>query len=144
MHQVAPTSNRTVCNEVQQQITSVCITSSNLPSLDSRCHRSVCLGRTWTLVSSLQLLFWAKWWQNKGTTHAESLIALGWPNMPWLWDLLAMSSHMPLSLPNLQSQQLNQIPHKDLVFVSFKKGFDKDISPAIISSWVKQTVFYAL
>ena len=30
--------------------------------------------------------------------------------------------------------------NKELVFVSFKKGFDKDISPASISSWIKQTV----
>ena len=30
--------------------------------------------------------------------------------------------------------------NKELVFVSFKKGFDKDISPAAISSWIKQTV----
>ena len=30
--------------------------------------------------------------------------------------------------------------HKELFFVSFKKGFDKDISPATISSWIKQTV----
>ena len=30
--------------------------------------------------------------------------------------------------------------NKRLVFVSFKKGFDKDISPATISSWIKQTV----
>ena len=29
--------------------------------------------------------------------------------------------------------------NKELVFVSFKKGFDKDISPATISSWIKQT-----
>ena len=29
---------------------------------------------------------------------------------------------------------------KKLVFVSFKKGFQKDIVPATISSWVKQTV----
>ena len=29
---------------------------------------------------------------------------------------------------------------KELVFVSFKKGFDKDISPATISSWIKQAV----
>ena len=29
---------------------------------------------------------------------------------------------------------------KELVFVSFKKGFDKDISPTTISSWIKQTV----
>ena len=30
--------------------------------------------------------------------------------------------------------------NKDLVFVSLKKGFDKDISPATVSSWIKQTV----
>ena len=30
--------------------------------------------------------------------------------------------------------------NKELVFVSFKKGFDKDISHATISSWIKQTV----
>ena len=30
--------------------------------------------------------------------------------------------------------------NKELVFVSFKKGFDKDIPPATISSWIKQTV----
>ena len=29
--------------------------------------------------------------------------------------------------------------NKELVFVSFKKGFDKDISPATISPWIKQT-----
>ena len=30
--------------------------------------------------------------------------------------------------------------NKELVFVSLKKGFNKDISPATISSWIKQTV----
>ena len=30
--------------------------------------------------------------------------------------------------------------NKEVVFVSFKKGFDKDISPATVSSWIKQTV----
>ena len=30
--------------------------------------------------------------------------------------------------------------NKEVVFVSFKKGFDKDISRATISSWIKQTV----
>ena len=29
------------------------------------------------------------------------LIAPGWPNMPWFWDLVVMSSQIPLSLPNL-------------------------------------------
>ena len=30
--------------------------------------------------------------------------------------------------------------NKELVFVSFKKGFHKNISPTTISSWIKQTV----
>ena len=29
---------------------------------------------------------------------------------------------------------------KDLVFVSFRKSFQKDIVPATVSSWIKQTV----
>ena len=48
--------------------------------------------------------------------HRIILIAPGWPNMPWFWDLLAMSSHIPLSLPNLPhlTQSFNQIPRRNL------------------------------
>ena len=45
------------------------------------------------------------------------LIAPGWPNMPWFWDLVNMSSQVPLSLPNLPNlltQPFNQIPHRNL------------------------------
>ena len=45
------------------------------------------------------------------------LIAPGWPNMPWFWDLVTMSSQVPLSLPNLPrllTQPFNQIPHRNL------------------------------
>ena len=45
------------------------------------------------------------------------LIAPGWPNMPWFWDLVAMSSQIPLSLPNLPNlltQPFNQILHRNL------------------------------
>ena len=44
------------------------------------------------------------------------LIALGWPNMPWFWDLVAMSSQIPLclpTLPNLVSQPFNQTLHRN-------------------------------
>ena len=33
--------------------------------------------------------------------------------------------------------------NKELVFVSFKKGFDKDISPDTIYSWIKQTMIHS-
>ena len=45
------------------------------------------------------------------------LIALGWPNVPWFWDLVAMSSQIPLclpSIPNLVSQPFNQVLHRNL------------------------------
>ena len=45
------------------------------------------------------------------------LIAPGWPNMPWFWDLVTMSSQIPLSLPflpNLLTQPFNQIPYRNL------------------------------
>ena len=45
------------------------------------------------------------------------LIVPGWPNMPWFWDLLALSSHISpslLILPNLLTQPFNQIPHRNL------------------------------
>ena len=41
------------------------------------------------------------------------LIAPGWPNMPWFWDLVTMTSQIPLNLPNLPNlltQLFNQIP----------------------------------
>ena len=34
--------------------------------------------------------------------------------MPWFWDLVAMSSQIPLSLPNLLTQPFNQISHRNL------------------------------
>ena len=45
------------------------------------------------------------------------LVAPGWPNMPWFWALVEMSSQIPLSLPllpNLLTQPFNQIPHRNL------------------------------
>ena len=45
------------------------------------------------------------------------LIAPGWPNMPWFWYLVAMSSQIALclpNLPNLVSQPFNQTLHRNL------------------------------
>ena len=33
------------------------------------------------------------------------LIALGWPNMPWFWDLVAMSQPVDLTLQSDPSQE---------------------------------------
>ena len=34
--------------------------------------------------------------------------------MPWLWDLVTMSSQIPLYLPNLLTEPFNQTPHRNL------------------------------
>ena len=72
-----------------------------------------------------------------------------WPQ--WLYQPRLQLSISPSSLigPSVRSEycaaiwtlDLKQKPqNKELVFVFFKKGFEKDISPATISSWIKQTV----
>ena len=53
------------------------------------------------------------------------LIAPGWPNMLWFWDLVAMSSQIPLSLPNLPNlltQPVTQIPHGSLTNLNLHAG----------------------
>ena len=45
------------------------------------------------------------------------IIAPGWPNMPWFWDLVELSSQIPLCLqncPDLLTQPFNGSLHRDL------------------------------
>ena len=46
----------------------------------------------------------------------------------------------PVSALRYYLDRTSDLRQNKVVFVSFKKGFDKDISPATISSWIKQTV----
>ena len=111
MQQVAPTSDRSICHEVQQQVTSVCVTSTGLlgssrwENLDAYAFPpAAILGK---VVERLQ----------DSPCKRIILIAPGWPNMPWFWDLVTMSSQIPLSLPNLPNlltQPFNQTPHRNL------------------------------
>ena len=54
------------------------------------------------------------------------------------WTIFTNVQLEPCATTWIRTADLRQ--NKELVFVSFKKGFDKDISPATISSWIKQTV----
>ena len=61
------------------------------------------------------------------------LIAPAWPNMPWFWDLVTMSSHIPLSLPYLLTQPFNQIPHRNLTNLNLHAWL---LEPQQSRSWV--------
>ena len=95
MQQVAQAADRPICNEVQQQVAPVCVTGTGtlawavdtliLPweDLDACAFPPVAiLGK---VVEKLQ----------DHPCHRIILIAPGWPNMPWFWDLVAMSSQNP-------------------------------------------------
>ena len=119
MQQVAPASNRPICHEVQQQVTSVtpvlnplatAVDALSLPWEDLDAYAfppAAILGK---VVEKLQ----------DSRCKRIILIAPGWPNMPWFWDLVATSSQIPLSLPflpNLLTQPFNQIPHRNLTWL---------------------------
>ena len=112
---MAQASDRPVCNEVQQQYASVCITGTGPPGMDSG-HTQPAMGGSGCLClpTSSHLGQVVKKMQDQ-PCHRIILIAPGWPNMPWFWDLVTMSNQIPLSLPNLPnrlSQPFNQIPQK--------------------------------
>ena len=49
--------------------------------------------------------------------HRMILIAPGWPNMPWFWDLVSLSAQIPFRLPlqgNLVMQPFDRLPHRNL------------------------------
>ena len=113
---VAPASSGSVCHQIQQQSTPFCVTSTRPPGMGSGHTQpswegldpyafppAAILGK---VVEKLQ-----------DPCNRLILIAPGWPNMPWFWDLVAMSSQIPLCLPNipnLVSQPFNQILHRNL------------------------------
>ena len=117
MQPMAPAPNRPICHEVQPQITSVCLSSTGLPGCSSRCTDSAMGGPGFIRLPTDRHI---------GQSGGE---AAGLPmqethsNCPgvaqhaWFWDLVNMSSQVPLSLPNLPNlltQPFNQIPHRNL------------------------------
>ena len=68
---------------------------------------------------------------------------------PWVITALALTldrslksdgSLCPVRALRYYLDRTSDLRQNKVVFVSFKKGFDKDISPATICSWIKQTV----
>ena len=103
MHQVALTSNRPFCNEFQQ-VATVCVTSSGifccavdpvrLPWEDLDPHAFPPTAILDKVVMKLRIY----------PCKRIILIASGWPNIPWFWDLVGMVSQTSLCLPNLLIQ----------------------------------------
>ena len=114
---VAPATSGPVCHQVQQQTATVCVTGPRSPGMGSGCTQPLLGGPGPICLSTSSHL--GKVVEKLQDYHCNRiiLIAPGWPNMPWFWDLVAMSSQIPLCLPNipnLVSQPFNQVLHRNL------------------------------
>ena len=117
MLSVAPTTSGPVCHQIQQQTTTVCVTGSRPPGMGSGCTQPV-MGES----GSIRLSTSSHLGQSSGKLQDYPcnriiLIAPGWSNMPWFWDLVAMFSQIPLCLPNIPNlvfQPFNQVLHRNL------------------------------
>ena len=117
LQQVAPASNRSICHDVQQQVTSVCVTGTRSPGLSSGCTQSamggsggICLSASSHLGQSGGEIAGLPVQENHSDCSRVTQHAL----------VLGSSGHVqpiPLTLPNLPNlltQPFNQIPHRNM------------------------------
>ena len=93
---VAPSSSGPVCHQAQQQL-HLCLTSSRSTSPGSRGPQSTLGGSGPTCLPTSSLIGQVVKLQDHPCNRLL-LIAPGWSNMPWFWDLVTMSSQIPLCL----------------------------------------------
>ena len=99
MQPVAPASNRSICHQVQQF-------ASVSPVPDPLAIAVDALSLPWEYLDTYAFppeAILGKVLEKLQDSPCKRiiLIAPGRPNRPWFWDLMAMSSQIPLSLPNL-------------------------------------------
>ena len=115
MQQAAPAQNGPICHEVQQVISvspvpdplASAVDALILPWEDLDTYAFPSTAILDRVVEKLQ----------DCPCKRIILIARGCTNIPWFGDLVAMSSQISLSLPNLPNlltQPFNQIPHRNL------------------------------
>ena len=116
---VGPCRGGSLCYQIQQQAGQVCVPNSG-PQAWGRCSVFV-LGGSGSLCLSSSSSPRKGDQQDLRSLVQEGnsdLIALGWTNMPWLWDLVNLLSQILICLPHqpsLVSHSFNGALHRDLV-----------------------------
>ena len=98
LSKVVHSSCRSICDSSEPQSSTVHISSLRPKCLGHRCsgHKLVgshclCLPPTAPLYSVIQKI--------RQSSCLLIVIAPGWPGMPWFWDLVQLSTEIPLQLP---------------------------------------------
>ena len=115
--QMASSQGGPICDKVQLQTTSVCVPSPQSQSMGRGCVDPV-MGESGPVCLSPSSP--PDKCSDKALSHQYKrmiIVASGWLNMPWFWDLVEISSQIPVCLPNrldLLSQPFNGNLHRDL------------------------------
>ena len=80
-----------------------CVTGTGSPSHSNGCAQSAMIGSESIHLPTISHIGQVVNRFQDSPCNRIILMAPGWPKMPWFWDLVAMSSQIPLSLPNLPS-----------------------------------------
>ena len=110
LQSLAHTNGKPVCNSSKVQTSNLCISCPRQKGLENRCieyllgrPRRLCL-----LSSSHPATSNSK---NNNIPCRMIVLAPGWPGMPWFWDLVDLSTRVPLQLPHWKT--LLKQPHSN-------------------------------
>ena len=130
MFQVDPTSGGLVCNPVQPQTAPVCLTGTGSDSLGSRCIESTVGSIGGIRLSPVSLIPQVISKLRDQGCRRMILIAPGWPNMPWFWDLVNLSVQIPFRLPLV----------RDLVIQPFSGLLHRNLNNFNLHAWLLESL----
>ena len=115
--QMASSQGGPICDKVQLQTTSVCVASPRSQSMGRGCVDPVVGGSGPVCLSPSSPPDKCSDKGAQPSVQKDDNSSPGWPNMPWFWEMVEMSSQIPVCLPNrpdLLSQPFNGNLHRDL------------------------------
>ena len=143
LSQVVHTSCRSICHSSEPQTSTVCISSPRPKCLGHRCSEHKLDGSHCYAYPPTALLH--RVIQKIRQCHCLIIvIAPGWPGMPWFWDLVQLSTEIPLQLPmstTLLKQSHNYVFHSNpqhLNLHAWCLGVDSSKNKASLWRWQRE------
>ena len=143
LSQVVHSSYRSFCQSPELQSSTIRISSSRPKCLGHRCYEH-------KLVGSHCLYLPSHGSPSQGDPKNQQfscliiVIAPGWPGMPWFWDLVQLSTEIPLQLPvsrTLLKQSHNYVFHNNPQHLNLHNwclGVDSSKNKASLWRWQRE------
>ena len=136
-------SCRSICYSFEPQTSSICVSSPRPKCLEHRCSNINWTGLTAYAYPPTALLH--RVIQKIRQCHCLIIvIAPGWLGMPWFWDLVQLSTQIPLQLPvstTLLKQSQNYVFHSNpqhLNLHTWCLGVDSSKNKASLWGWQRE------